>query len=184
MTAHLVGNMGQVGGTGRHPITDMQRFVQREMRQVMFFSQGVDNQRIHSFDLFELAVVDAVHVGQVGEPADPESENGQLIMYAADRNDFGVADPKRSVRQNRMQPDLGNPRVGVFGKRIVEILFHPPLHPLFGINIDWLAGNVIESAHVVQPGYMIFVFVCQQDAVELTDRFAEHLLPEIRPSID
>ena len=55
MTAHLVGNMGQVGGTGRHPITDMQRFVQREMRQVMFFSQGVDNQRIHSFDLFETA---------------------------------------------------------------------------------------------------------------------------------
>ena len=131
------------------------------MRQVMLFSQGVDNQRIHSFDLFELTVVDAVHVGQVGESADPESENGQFIMYPADRNDFGVADPKRSVRQNRMQSDLGNPRVGIFGKRIVEILFHPPLHPLFGINIDRLAGNVIESAYVVQPGYMIFVFVCQ-----------------------
>ena len=161
----------------------VQGFAERKMGDMGLFAQSVDHQRIDAFEFVELFGRNVVEIGQVGNTSDAEPQYRQLVMQSADRNDLHALHPER-VFADRMETNFGNSRIFVLNECIVEILFHHPLYPLFGIDVDRLSRSVIECTHIVQPSDMVLVLVGQQDAVDTLHMFAQHLLAEVRPRID
>ena len=69
-----------------------------------------------------------------------------------------------------------------------EYILEPPAHlgghSRQGVHRHCLAGAVVEWTDIVQPDYVVVVFVGKQNSVEMFQLVAKHLLPKIRTSVD
>ena len=181
--SHLVRNVCQIGRSRRYPANDRQRFVQREVREVFFFAEGVDDQGVRAFQFFQFRIVYPVHIGYVTEFADAETQYRKPVVHAPDRDDAAAVDFER-LFCNRMQHDFWNAGIFVFCESVVEIFSDDVQDPFFRINVDGAFQYVVESPYVVQSARMVFMPVGKQNGVDPVGMRTQHLVTKVGAGID
>lgn len=71
-----------------------------------------------------------------------------------------------------------------FCKNILESATYFERYTGQSIHRHGLAGAMIERADIVQPNHMVIVFVGEQNSVQVLYLMTEHLLTEIRASVN
>lgn len=175
--------MGEVR-TGRLDTFDhFQCFTQVEMRYVLFALQGVEDQHFGAFEAFVGFFRNEIGIGDVTQPVDAKSQNGQFEMHDGQGNDRNAVYLEGACI-DLVQGESGYARiiylgegVGVFDAELVEYFFRS----VYG-HIGLL--HEVKGANVVQAGRMVTVFVGEDHGVDARDLLAEHLLAKIWSGID
>ena len=53
---------------------------------------------------------------------------------------------------------------------------------LIGIDID--IAKFAEGAQIVKSAYMVIMYMCQKNTINLTKGLTQYLLPEVRTTVD
>ena len=67
--------------------------------------------------------------------------------------------------------------VGEFPAEIVKYLW-------LAVYLGSTPVDIVQAAHVVKPAHMVFVVVCDEDSIQMTDAGAQHLAAEIRSAVN
>ena len=108
-------------------------------------------------------------------------------MVSRHGNHLLVLNAKGNGRIYFAQLDFGHPPILVHTEGIVEVLADAFERLPCSEYVDPMDRGIIdeiEGPHVVQSSDMVFVFVRQQNRVDMPDPGPEHLVTEIGPSVD
>ena len=85
---------------------------------LFLLSQRVDHQCIHSLDIWNLTLVDGLHVGDIGQFSYPEAQDRHFAMHYHEGDDRRqVANLDGHVRLYDMQREQGHTRIEMVGKQ-------------------------------------------------------------------
>ena len=71
-----------IGTLGSYATREADGIVDELMRMMFFLeTQGIHNERLHSFQIWQFAVADGLHIRDIGEASDAETEYRHLAMH-------------------------------------------------------------------------------------------------------
>lgn len=173
----------QVALSGTDMAADVDGFFEGVVRDVPAALDGVEDEDLETAEFVELAFGDVVGVGDVGEVAEAEAEDGQFVVHGPDWDDRNAVDGEGQAG-NQVDVHFRRAGVGLFGEDVVIFFLQGFQYVGFAEDGERAFLEIVERAHVVETAGVVFMVVGQEDGIEVADVFAEHLLPEIRPGID
>src|SRR3954447_17425592 len=105
-----------------------------------------------------------------------------MVPYG-NRNYWYVANSKWMFI-NDHQIDIRYAGISMLGKHISELSLQRIGSHFISIHIYSLAREEIIRTHIIQSGNMVFVWVSEQNSIKRIIVDSQHLLPEIRSSIN
>ena len=187
--AHLVADVGEEGLAGLAVGDYGEGLGQGEMGEVLTLTEGVDNEDVEIGEFGELATVDMVHVGDVGQGGavavvDAEAEDGEVLVEPLEGGDDGVADGERGAGGDVVEGGFGKAGVLMVLEDVAIVVADGRDGVGVGVDVHVLMLNPVEGADVVDAADVVAMGVCQQNCVEMRDVVAEHLCAEIGAYID
>src|ERR1035437_2476294 len=153
------------------------------MRNVFFLSECINNQIFNTIQFLFTLFRNIICISYICKITHSETVNWQAVMEHSYRDYLKIIDIKTMFR-NRNKSHFRNTRVLIFRKNIGIFLFNHLLDSLFGVNVDSVLAFIVESPYIIQPCYMIFVFMSQNYCIEFRHMFSQHLLAEVRSGIN
>ena len=150
---------------------------------MFFVTKSIEDDPAAAPDLLFLIIIDPVGIGDIGEIANAETENGHLHVPYLDRRKGDIADGKR-ILVDVMQFKIRNARIFDIGKRIGK--FPDDRFPGHSVCVKW-HGTVLKKIicpDIIKTGQVILMRVSIDDCVESANPGTEHLEAKIRGSID
>src|ERR1700748_902687 len=95
MPPQPVADMGKIGFSGANLLRKKQRLFQREMRDMAFGLQRVNDQYFGTFYFLHLALGDSFGIGNVSEIVDTETQHRQFVVHYLDGYKMDAANVKR-----------------------------------------------------------------------------------------
>ncbi|MCY1549255.1 hypothetical protein D9M68_854140 [compost metagenome] len=83
-----------------------------------------------------------------------------------------------------MEINLRQAMIGHIGKNIGKLPLKGLLDPWNRIDIDPFFKQIIKRTDIIQAGNVIFMFMGIQNSIQIFHTFPEHLVPEIRTTVD
>ena len=189
MQADVVGHVREVGLARGNAGDERKGFGHVEMGIMLRKAERVDDEHLHAPEFFDLGTFDGLEIGQVRQLAEAVARDGEAVgVVPRNGNDLQLPHPERPGDVDLMQLDFGHAAVFILREGIVEVLAHDAEGMGCGVDVDLVHQrrviDKVESPHVVQPADMIFVFVREEDGVEVADARTEHLAAEIGAGVD
>ena len=180
--ADAVAHVGYVGDSGFHFGNDVEGLLERQVGVVFLESQGVDDQGVDSADEFQGGVGDCFCVGDVGEVAHFEANDGEAMVHDGQGHYVEVGNVE-GFGGYFGYVECGHAGVGGFGEAV-------------GHAVAQVAGNVGSAvdgesvAHcavgpeVVNAANVVVVAVCNEQCFEHRGALGEHLLAEVGAAVN
>ena len=180
--------MGQVGTTRPEPRDRRQRLFQVEVGWMPLGPQGVDDERVESFQKRPAFVGDRADIGAIGEVADPKPGDLEPAVVEPDRHDALAEDGEADAGGDPLEPELrqaaGRHLGGVFGEGVGKYLADGGLGVVLAIDRHRAADHLGEDPGVVEPEQVVGVLVGERDRVDLHHPFADQLQPHLGRRVD
>ena len=94
----------------------------------------------------------------------------------------GAEEGERGKIADLMQRRMGDSRLGTIGKPVSKPVMDHLQYPGLGIyGYGHLPGKIPQ---LVQPGYMVVVFVSEQYRIDVVNAASQHLLPKVGAAIN
>ena len=159
------------------------RFICKHVRMMLGTeTQGVHDKRLYAFKGCCAFVADALHVCDICQPAEAEGGDRQRVVHHAEGRDWDVADAESVIVLYGMEMQARHAGIEMLGKDVWHRLVKAADGLPIGIN-RYVAESA-EGPQVVQTAHMVVVYVCQQNAVDAPEIFAQHLLADVRAAVN
>lgn len=157
--------------------------IEVEMGDVLFALKGVQYQCFCSLHPLQGFGWDEICVGNITESAKTEPQYRKLHVHDRQGYNLQAVDPKTRV-VDRSKGQAGDSRVILLRKSIG--VFRPQLvqHRLCAIDRHVGVLHKVVCSHIVEPGRVITMSMREQDCIQPTHIFAQHLLPKVRSCVD
>lgn len=187
--AHLVAHMREEGTFRMDATDDFESFVKAEVREMLGFAQSIYYQQIDIDEFFLLAVVDMVHIGNVGNPLPlvvnkAVTQHRKILVHSADRRNGDVAHAERAAVAYIVQRGFGQSRILMIVKYIMIVVADG--RKCFAISVDFHIALLrpVERPDVVDAAHVVAMGVSHKDCIKMLHTVAQHLHPEIRSYVD
>ena len=148
-------HVGEIDCLGADFSREVYRLVNHQVSVVLRLeSQGVDHKGVNALKERQFAVVDGLHVGDVGEVADAESADGQFAVIDRKDLDINISDGYGVVVLVCAGSNGWYARVFVFRKEIGQSAVHGIDNQLVAVD-----GNVAEDTERTEIVYAAAVVV-------------------------
>ena len=183
MESDVMTHVDEQGATSPYPTGKGDGIVD-ELMGVMGLheAQGIDHQDLRAFKIWQFALVDGLHIGDIGERPHAIAQDGQFAVHHLEGHDLEVANLQGHMGQDLMQADGRDTRIAVLRKTVGQHLEHRCLGMRVGIDID--LAELTVRADVVHASHVVVVAVSDQDTVDLTEGLREDLLSEVGTTVD
>lgn len=176
--AHLVTDVGEPGVSGSSFCDECEGFVEVHVHRVFQMVQGAGYQVPGADDFCSFRFGYCLYIGDIGQVAKTESEDGQSAVQYLDRLHFDMAYIKRYVFVEGNEFDTRRTRNGIT-ENIFKAAAHLLCNPRQSVHRHRTPGAEIKRAHIIESDDVVVVFVREQDAIDVANTGAQHLLPEI-----
>lgn len=171
MFAQLVADMREPGLRDLQMAYFLNSFGQRKMGKVFFVPQGIEYDLFAASYLFALVVLDAIGIGNVGEVAETETENGHIHVPDPDRDDGNIAD-KKGFFADIDEAQLRDAGIAGVGEGIGEFPYDRFLCHFIGVEIHCLMLKIVICAYIVESCDMVLMRMCKEHGIEAADATA------------
>lgn len=183
MQAYIVTGMNQIGLSGPYPLGETDGIVDKLMGVVgLVEAQGIHHEQLRPRQIRHLALVDGLHIGNISQSPDAETQDRQLTMHHLEGHDLQIADMERLMRIYLMEPDGRDTRITVFYKTVGQHLQHRFLGQRVSINVDF--PELAIGSDVVHTSHVIVMAMGDQYTVDLPEGLWKDLLPEVGATVD
>ena len=144
-------------------------------------AQGIDHKSLHTIQQVGLIRLDGLHVGDVGEMPEAETQDGQLSMHHADGQYLDVSEGHHLAGSYLVQTYGGYTRVTVGGKTIGQHLHHASACFFVGIDVDFTKLTV--GTYIVHTPHMVVMGMSDEDSVNTPEGLRKNLLAEVGTTV-
>ncbi len=183
MQAKQVTDVREVGGLAFQFVGKCHGLAERKMGWMRFVTQCVDHQHFGSGNFFLFLFIDKIGIRDVGEIPYPVTEHRQVHVFDEDGNNSDSLNGEGFVL-DCMKIYFRDAGIFLLGEHIFELGVERLLDEFRCIHFHFFLHNKIKGAKVIQPCYMVAVFVRVDDGIQPVHFLADHLLAEIRAGID
>ena len=100
--AHLMIHVYKIGSLGPDPLGKRHGFIHRHVRMVLrLVHQRVHNERVDTFKIGIIGLIDGLHVGDIGKVTKPIAQDGQLVMNHLDRQHLDIPNGQGLMGEDR-----------------------------------------------------------------------------------
>ncbi len=160
----VVAHVGEIDSLCVDFLREVYRLINHQMRVVLRLeAQGVDHKSVNALKERQFAVVDSLHVGDVGEIADAESADRQRAVIDRKYLNINISDGDNVVVIVCAGSDGWYARVFVFRKEIGQGAVHGIDNPF--VAVDWNVAEDTERTEVVYAAAVVVVDVGNEDGI-------------------
>ena len=152
------------------------------MRHVFLYAQSVYHQRVHAAQGLHRLRRHLLAVGDVGERAKTEADDGQTGVHHPQRHDDVAVDLERVERRQLVYVEGGHTGIEMLGKAVRHAVAQVAGH--VGLAPDRERHGVAVRAQVVDAADVVVVAVRNQQSVEVWRSLQQNLLPEVGAAVD
>ena len=182
MHACAVAHMHEIGLTGPYFLRKQHGLTYVLVSGMLLGMQGVDHKSLSAFKQLERLIVHALHIGDVCQVSDSETQNGQVAVHYSYGQYLQITHPEPFTRLNLTQFHMRHAGIDILVETIRHTLHDMTYHVLLGI--DGNGGRCAVRTQVVQTSYMVVVLVCNNHSVKLFDAGSSSLPTEVRTAVN
>lgn len=166
-----------------YPFGEIDSVSEQLVRMVFgLLSERIDHEYFRTFEVRHFFLVDGLHVGDISQFSESEPQDGHFSMHHHERHDLDVAYANGHMRFQHMKRKKRYSRIEMLREAIGEVVLHTLSGILVGIDIN--RSELAERPDVVDSPYMVVVDMGEKHPVERFEVEGQHLLSEIRSTID
>lgn len=180
MEANVVTHVGEPGLLGLQTRYDGECLLHAVMGGMLLPTEGVENECVYALEILPLVVWYLGAIGDVGEIADAEGEDGSFAMEDTDGSNWRLSNVEGLARIDGHEIHLWRARITMHEDVIVALLQLAGQEGV-GIGRKWLL--VAIGTQIVDAETMVKVIVGEEQGIDVANVGSNRLKAEIRAAI-